>query len=85
MTSGDLSRRLEAALDARAELFDARRETAFRLFNGFLEGCPEIVVDLYGSTAVLHNYADPPSRPRRSWSRRASCCGRGCRGCARSS
>jgi 23S rRNA (cytosine1962-C5)-methyltransferase len=60
MTPDDLSPRLGAALDARADLFDARRETAFRLFNGFLEGCPEIVVDLYGSTAVLHNYADVP-------------------------
>jgi 23S rRNA (cytosine1962-C5)-methyltransferase len=57
---------LESALDARAESFDARRETAFRLFNGFVEGCPELAIDLYARTLVLHNYADPPhdAQPR---------------------
>jgi 23S rRNA (cytosine1962-C5)-methyltransferase len=30
------------------------------LFNGFLEGCPELVVDLYGRTLVLHDYAELP-------------------------
>jgi len=51
---------LGAAIDARAELFDARHETAFRLFNGFYEGFPQVVADLYGRTLVLHNYASPP-------------------------
>lgn len=31
-----------------------------RLFNGFLEGCPQLVVELFGETAVLYNYANPP-------------------------
>jgi len=51
---------LEIALAARAGLFDDRHQTAFRLLNGFTEGCPELVVDLYARTLVIHNYADPP-------------------------
>jgi 23S rRNA (cytosine1962-C5)-methyltransferase len=38
---------------------DPHHESAIRLFNGFLEGCPELVVDLYADTLVLHNHADP--------------------------
>jgi 23S rRNA (cytosine1962-C5)-methyltransferase len=53
---------LEGALAAREALFDARHESAFRLFNGFTEGYPELAVDLYAATAVVHNYADPPER-----------------------
>jgi 23S rRNA (cytosine1962-C5)-methyltransferase len=33
---------------------------ALRLFNGFYEGCPDLVVDRYGGTLVLFNYADDP-------------------------
>jgi 23S rRNA (cytosine1962-C5)-methyltransferase len=54
---------LSSSLAARTDLFDAsgeRHETAFRLFNGFYEGCPDLVVDLYARTLMLHNYADPP-------------------------
>ena len=43
---------------ARAELFDASHEGAFRLFNGFLEGYPSLVVDLYAKTLLIHNYAN---------------------------
>ena len=53
---------LSSALAARADLFDARHESAFRLFNGFLEGCPDLVIDLYARTVVLHNYADVPEQ-----------------------
>jgi 23S rRNA (cytosine1962-C5)-methyltransferase len=55
---------LERALEARLSLFDARHEGAFRLFNGFNEGEPRLVVDLYGSTLVIHNYADKPALGR---------------------
>ena len=51
---------LQPALDARVGLFDERHETAFRLFNGFYEGCPDLVLDVYARTLVIHNYADPP-------------------------
>lgn len=59
-----LPARLGAALDARADLFDARHEAAFRLFNGFVEGCPALVADLYARTIVLHNYAAAPADAR---------------------
>jgi len=49
---------LEKALEARASLFDTPHETAFRLFNGFTEGEPGLVVDLYASTLLIHNYVD---------------------------
>ena len=57
-----LSNLLEKAIADRLELFDARHETAFRLFNGFTEGNVALAVDLYAATAVLHNYADPPQQ-----------------------
>ena len=52
---------LAPALAARSARFDARHEAAFRLFNGFTEGRPALVADLYGPTLVLHNHADPPA------------------------
>lgn len=55
---------LQKAVGPRAPLFDARHETALRLFNGFTEGEPNLVVDLYASTLVIHNYADDPAEGR---------------------
>jgi 23S rRNA (cytosine1962-C5)-methyltransferase len=55
-----ISQLIERALAARTDLFDARHETALRLFNGFYEGEPSLVVDLYARTLVVHNHADPP-------------------------
>ena len=49
---------LEKAIQARTEFFDARHESAFRLFTGFTEGYPNITLDVYGQTLVIHNYAD---------------------------
>jgi len=51
---------LESALSFRSALFDERHETALRLFNGFTEGNPDLVVDVYARTLVIHNYADKP-------------------------
>jgi len=51
---------IETALTFRAAFFDDRHETAFRLFNGFTEGNPDLVIDLYARTLVVHNYADKP-------------------------
>jgi len=53
---------VKRAVEQRSGLFDARHESAFRLFNGFTEGNPQLVIDLYGSTLVLHNYADTPAQ-----------------------
>ncbi len=52
---------IERAAAARTDLFDERHEAALRLFNGFYEGLPELAIDLYARTAVLHNYADDPA------------------------
>ncbi len=52
---------LAGCLQARAEWLNSPQHTgAFRLFNGFLEGDPEIVIDVYGRTLVLYNYAAAP-------------------------
>jgi len=54
--------RLRVALAPRAPLAEARHETAFRLFNGFLEGEPRLVAEVFARTLVLHNHADPPEQ-----------------------
>jgi 23S rRNA (cytosine1962-C5)-methyltransferase len=59
-----LTLRLGAALDERAGCADASHRAAYRLLNGFLEGVPGIVVDVYGSTAVIHDYAPPSDAAR---------------------
>lgn len=53
--------RLEAALAARQELMDAERQAAIRLFNGFYEGLPGLVVELFARTLVVFNHVDPPA------------------------
>jgi 23S rRNA (cytosine1962-C5)-methyltransferase len=52
---------LSRALDARTEWLAEPHQAAFRLFSGFYEGWPELAVDVYARTLVLHNYADPPA------------------------
>jgi 23S rRNA (cytosine1962-C5)-methyltransferase len=53
---------LERSCAAREPLFDAGHKSALRLFNGFSEDCPDLVVDLYARTAVLHNYTERPEQ-----------------------
>lgn len=53
----DILSLIDSAIDARVDFFDDNYEAAFRLFNGFLEGCPDLIVELFGRTAVIHNYA----------------------------
>jgi 23S rRNA (cytosine1962-C5)-methyltransferase len=64
----DLLALLSQALAARASLIagscainESLHITALRLFNGFLEGDPDLAIDLYGRTLLLHNYADDPA------------------------
>ncbi len=52
-----LSDLLQSSLSARTAFFDDRHEASLRLFNGFLEGNPDLVIDIYARTAVIHNYA----------------------------
>lgn len=51
---------LEQATAARSALIPAEHDCALRLFNGFYEGIPDLVVDLYGRTLLLYNHADQP-------------------------
>lgn len=60
----DFEERLKGALAARAELLEAGDHEALRLFNGFYEGCPEVVADLYGRTLLLSGYARPVEQLR---------------------
>jgi 23S rRNA (cytosine1962-C5)-methyltransferase len=53
---------LEQAVVSRTHLFNAPHDSAFRLFNGFYEGCPDLTLDVYARTLVIHNYADDPSQ-----------------------
>ncbi len=56
MTNQPITQLLEKALAVRK--FDSAHEEAFRIFNGFYEGEPNLVVDVYASTLLIHNYAD---------------------------
>lgn len=58
--SSALEALLVPALAARAPLLDARHEAAVRLFNGFTEGHPTLVLDLLARTLVVHDYAQGP-------------------------
>ena len=51
---------MEKAIAAREGLLEAGHKSAVRLFNGFLEGQADLVVDLYGRTLVLQDYSDVP-------------------------
>jgi len=53
---------LDKAITSRQILFDESYESALRLFNGFYEGCPDLAMDIYGHTLVIHNYADDPTQ-----------------------
>ena len=50
----------ERAVARREPHLDAEHWGAYRLFAGFYEGFPDLVVDLYARTLVLFNYAEPP-------------------------
>lgn len=47
-----------AALDKRLPSITPEHGSALRLFNGFYEGCRDLVADLYGSTLVLFSHAE---------------------------
>jgi 23S rRNA (cytosine1962-C5)-methyltransferase len=55
---------LEKSIAARARRFDPAHEEAFRLFNGFYVGEPNLVVDIYARALLIHNYADDPAQNR---------------------
>jgi 23S rRNA (cytosine1962-C5)-methyltransferase len=52
-----LRERLDRAFEYRARFVDESHDAAFRLFNGFTEGAPDLAIDVYARTAVVHDYA----------------------------
>ena len=49
---------MEGALRPRQKLVSQDHDTAFRLFNGFYEGLPSLVAELYAKTLVLFSYCE---------------------------
>lgn len=60
LSTESLLRLLENCLSERQSFLDSMHHEALRLFNGFLEGCPELLVDVFASTLLLYNYAEDP-------------------------
>lgn len=52
---------LTDAIAARSALIDPAHRTAFRAFNGHLEGDARYVVDVYATTAVVFHRSAPPA------------------------
>jgi 23S rRNA (cytosine1962-C5)-methyltransferase len=50
---------LQKASVLRSGWMDERHLSAFRLYNGFIEGFPDLAIDIYARTAVIYNYANP--------------------------
>ena len=59
MPDASLSDLLATALAPRTALLAEPHEGVVRLFNGFLEGQPSLVAEVYADTLVLLNYAEP--------------------------
>jgi len=60
MPSPATSDLLASAIAARAALIEPSHRTAFRAFNGHLEGDARYVVDVYATTAVIFRRSAPP-------------------------
>jgi 23S rRNA (cytosine1962-C5)-methyltransferase len=55
---------LDLIKHAVAKRFGIIETTALRLFNGFFEGLPGLVLDRYGSALVIFDYAEPETFKR---------------------
>jgi 23S rRNA (cytosine1962-C5)-methyltransferase len=51
---------LEVALSHRKHLLNKEHPNTYRLFNGFSEGYPELVADIYRRTLLLYNFSKTP-------------------------
>jgi 23S rRNA (cytosine1962-C5)-methyltransferase len=60
MSLEELIRIIQKAAEFRSGYIDNQHLSAFRLFNGFIEGFPELAIDIYARTLVIYNYANPP-------------------------
>ncbi|MBI3168664.1 MAG: class I SAM-dependent methyltransferase [Chloroflexi bacterium] len=61
MTFDSLRPLLDQALASHQTLSGSGHEETFRLFNGFYEGFPDLVLDIYGQTLVVHDYSENPN------------------------
>ena len=53
LPAADLFPILKTAFEKRKQLSADPDTNAYRIFNGFYEGCPDYSIDRYGSTAVI--------------------------------
>lgn len=52
---------LEETLTPRLPLLDAEHYSALRLFNGFYEGGPNLVIEIYARTLLVLDYSESPN------------------------
>lgn len=60
MTPDDLKDRLQKSLHLRQEDHSLSESDAYRIFNGFYEGLPGLVVDCYANTILISNHSRQP-------------------------
>lgn len=51
---------VEKCCQKRKHLVDAEHQTAFRVFNGFYEGLPGVIIDIYAKTIVISDHTETP-------------------------
>ena len=57
VSDNELFQHIKHAIEQRKSFAD--KTNAFRLFNGFYEGCPGMVIDRYGETLVILEHGQP--------------------------
>lgn len=62
MDFNSLKPHLDSALASRLRIIDSAYEESFRLFNGFYEGYPSLILDVYAKTILIHDYSDEPNQ-----------------------
>jgi 23S rRNA (cytosine1962-C5)-methyltransferase len=55
--SKQLNNKIDISLQKREALIQAPYETAFRLLNGFAEGVPDLIIEIFGRTIVFHDHS----------------------------
>lgn len=60
-TTPPLTHRLDQAIASRHPWLDSDHQAAFRLLNGFSEGAPGLVFDIYARTLVIHDHTTNPT------------------------
>lgn len=63
MPSMAMQTALTEAIQKRQSLISPPYNTAFRLLNGFSEGIPDLVLEVFGKTLVCHDYGKETENP----------------------